>query len=125
MKSKRKTKLFSYTSAVYSVNVWLLLFMLINVLSKATAEGEGNEKILSRRRRYLIFPKGTSIQLSNIKIYIYMYIVPNMVHNVLYYYISSIHFNEAKLIDLQFILFFFFLFYVLVVSLRYVPQHFG
>lgn len=35
-------------------------------LSEGSSKEKGNERILSRRRRYLIFPEGSSLQIGKI-----------------------------------------------------------
>lgn len=42
---------------------WLMLFAVINDLK--TVQSVGGDKILSRKRRYLTFPKGSAIQLGS------------------------------------------------------------
>lgn len=54
--------------------VWLILFAIINDLK--LIQCAGSERILSRKRRYITFPKGSAIQLGS-----YHYIVNQITYH--------------------------------------------
>lgn len=49
-----------YSYAVYNLCTFLMLFVTIKADRK---EDTQDEKILSRKRRFLVFPEGSSLQL--------------------------------------------------------------
>lgn len=47
--------------------IWLNLMVFVSIqLCVGSTKEEGNERTLSRRRRYLIFPEGSSLQIGRI-----------------------------------------------------------